>query len=354
MSVNAAIQKSLELCREPALALRDGSVAAWNRPAETMFRGISAGDAAGKWFPPALLREPGEDLVCAAELEGKSCTIRMIEAEELRLISVWPEEEPQRGILSDGVLVQLQSTLTSLQFAVSLLRGEAPQNAETLSIVRRSCYSLQRQIGNLQTITALREGSYFFRASLTELRELLRELCLAASDLMEEGPRLRCELPDAPVFAWLDRELFYLIVLNLLSNSYGHTPAEGEITVTLECNGSAAILTVADRGEGIPADVLGNVFRRYTQRATPEDLRPACSGGLGLYLASLAAQRHGGTMVVSSRPGEGATVTVSLPLGSGETRMQDVMQKDRPLSDLLLTEFSGLLKAARYEERWID
>jgi signal transduction histidine kinase len=107
------------------------------------------------------------------------------------------------------------------------------------------------------------------------------------------------------------------VLVNLLSNAVKFTPDGGRVTVTLQRGVEEARLTVADTGEGIPADFLPHVFERFAQAPRSPGTVP---GGLGLGLAIVRhlVERHGGKVTAES-PGErqGATFTVTLPLMDG-------------------------------------
>jgi cell cycle sensor histidine kinase DivJ len=102
------------------------------------------------------------------------------------------------------------------------------------------------------------------------------------------------------------------IVLNLVSNALKFTPAEGAVTVTLQAVGHVLELAVADTGLGIADEDLERLGQPYQQAGTEADR--AKGTGLGLSLVKALAGLHGGTMELKSRLGEGATVTVRLPV----------------------------------------
>jgi two-component system OmpR family sensor kinase len=105
-------------------------------------------------------------------------------------------------------------------------------------------------------------------------------------------------------------------VSNLLNNARRHTPAGTTVTVVLRTDErQAAILTVHDNGPGIPADLQANVFKRFT-RADASRTRDSGGSGLGLSLVQSITQGHGGTITVSSSPGN-TCFTVGLPWRPG-------------------------------------
>jgi signal transduction histidine kinase len=102
------------------------------------------------------------------------------------------------------------------------------------------------------------------------------------------------------------------VVVNLLSNAVKFTPRAGRVFVRLHTTPTEAVLTVADTGEGIPADFLPHVFEPFRQH----EAGSARHSGLGLGLAIVLrfVQLHGGSVSAhSDGPGRGAEFTIRLP-----------------------------------------
>jgi two-component system OmpR family sensor kinase len=109
-----------------------------------------------------------------------------------------------------------------------------------------------------------------------------------------------------------DEQRLKQVVVNLLSNARTHTPAGTPIIVTVRKDGDAALVTVADRGHGMPAEHAARVFERFF-RADPSRTRASGGSGLGLSIVAAIVEAHGGTVTVETNPGDGATFTVRLP-----------------------------------------
>ncbi len=119
------------------------------------------------------------------------------------------------------------------------------------------------------------------------------------------------ELPEEPVLVTGDGDRLHQVLSNLLTNARRHTPAGTRVVVGLRAEGRSAVLTVADDGPGIPADLLPGVFERFT-RADASRTRDSGGAGLGLALVEAIVSAHGGHVGVTSHPGE-TVFTVSLP-----------------------------------------
>ncbi|MGE5500919.1 MAG: sensor histidine kinase [Ignavibacteriales bacterium] len=143
-----------------------------------------------------------------------------------------------------------------------------------------------------------------------------REAVNAALRLMRvqadgAGVQLRGVLPSNPLPIDADRRALKQIVLNLVSNALKFTPKGGSVTVTAHGYDGVFELVVADNGVGIAKADLERIGRPYEQG---EAGRKSIGTGLGLSLVRAFAQLHGGEMSIESTLGEGATVTVRLPV----------------------------------------
>jgi light-regulated signal transduction histidine kinase (bacteriophytochrome)/CheY-like chemotaxis protein len=110
------------------------------------------------------------------------------------------------------------------------------------------------------------------------------------------------------------------VAANLLSNAVKFTPKGGRVQVFVERRDSSVDLTVADTGQGIPAEFLPHVFERFRQ-ADGAPSRKSSGLGLGLAIVRHIVELHGGTVVAYSEgTGRGATFTVRLPLSVATRR----------------------------------
>jgi signal transduction histidine kinase len=116
-----------------------------------------------------------------------------------------------------------------------------------------------------------------------------------------------------PAVGLFDRNRIGQLIDNLLENAAKYSPKGGDITTTIWCEDHTAHLAVADQGIGIPAEDLPHIFDRF-YRATNVNDRQFAGMGLGLFICRAIVEQHGGTITVQSRPGEGTTFHVALPV----------------------------------------
>ena len=110
-----------------------------------------------------------------------------------------------------------------------------------------------------------------------------------------------------------DRDRLEQVLGNLLENAVKYSPDGSDVTVTVEDRGDSLVTAVCDRGIGIPADELGQVFERF-HRGRQVSSTNYGGLGLGLYITRQIIERHGGSIWVESREGQGTTFYFSLPV----------------------------------------
>ncbi|GAB2882158.1 ATP-binding protein [Nocardioides pacificus] len=132
-----------------------------------------------------------------------------------------------------------------------------------------------------------------------------------------EGRELNIEvrLTDEPLVVRGDREKLERVMLNLASNAVKFTPDGGRIKIRAEQLVDAVELSVSDTGLGIPPDEQGLLFTRFFRSSIAEE-HAIQGSGLGLSIAATIVELHGGTIEVTSAPGEGSTFRVVLPQAS--------------------------------------
>lgn len=143
---------------------------------------------------------------------------------------------------------------------------------------------------------------------IIDLNALINNAALSLKLQLEQANNqlqleLAAELPPARA----DYDKIKQVIFNLLSNANRHTQ-DGVITICTNCSPSQKHLTVtvSDTGTGIEQEHLDNIFKRFYKAA------PTSVTGLGLAVCKQIIESHGGTIEITSSPGEGTTVTFTL------------------------------------------
>jgi signal transduction histidine kinase len=170
-----------------------------------------------------------------------------------------------------------------------------------------------RALGDL---ALLDEPEFRLKPMRLDLDEVLDDITLRfAERAARQGVALDFRpAGGAPLVAEVDVELFERALANLLDNALKHTPAGGRITVAAARETERVRVTVADTGAGIAAADLPHLFDRlYQARASVAPATSAEGKGLGLTIVKRIVELHRGDVAVGSSPGQGTTVTLTLP-----------------------------------------
>ncbi len=193
-----------------------------------------------------------------------------------------------------------------------------PVQRERVEIVARNGERLLKLVNTLLDFSRLEAGTLDAQYEPVDLAAYTAELAGAFSAAVERvGLRLDVDCPPLPEPVLVDREMWAKVVFNLLSNALKFT-FEGGIAVRLDAaeveGRPSARLVVTDTGTGIPLDQQESLFARFT-RVSGAASRSHEGSGIGLALVADLAAAHGGTVAVTSAPGEGSAFTVTVPLG---------------------------------------
>ncbi|MBN2707369.1 MAG: ATP-binding protein, partial [Deltaproteobacteria bacterium] len=119
--------------------------------------------------------------------------------------------------------------------------------------------------------------------------------------------------PEAAVEVNGDEEALHQAITNLLDNAIKYTPAGGRVMVQLESRSQEAIIRVTDTGIGIEPEDQERIFERF-YRVDKARSRELGGTGLGLSIVRHIIRSHQGRVRVESRPGNGSSFIINLPL----------------------------------------
>lgn len=215
---------------------------------------------------------------------------------------------------------ELRTPISVIVGYTDMLSDDALSDEERRGIVqrvRRTSHELLELIQATLDLSRLEGGRDGPRLELVAVHDLLRDMATDFAAIPREGgPVLRWE--EGPALECVsDPRKLRIIVKNLVENALKFTP-EGTVTVRYRTAPGRWELEVEDTGIGIPADQLGVIFEMFRQ-GDGSDRRSFGGVGLGLYLVRRLATQLGGSVRVTSTPGNGSVFTVVLPLGTVPT-----------------------------------
>ena len=217
------------------------------------------------------------------------------------------------GFAAD-VAHEIKNPLTSLRSAVETVsRIDNPeQQRKLMDIILADVQRLDRLISDISQASRVDAELSLQPAELHDILELLESW----STIFIQRHGLQSLVftgPNRPVRAAIHTTRIIQILDNLIANAMTFHKGEQPIEVGLKREKGFAVITVADRGKGLPEGKEEKIFQRfYTERPTEEGFGQ--HSGLGLSIARQIANAHGGSLTAANRPDGGAVFTLRLPL----------------------------------------
>ncbi|HEY7433083.1 MAG TPA: ATP-binding protein [Streptosporangiaceae bacterium] len=219
------------------------------------------------------------------------------------------QEQLRRDLVAD-VAHELRTPVAVLQAGhEALLDGVVEPTPGQLSSLRDEVLRLARMVDDLHTLAAAEAAALHLSRVPCDLAKIAAE----AADSMAaqfDTAGLTLERQLAPVTVLADAARLRQIIMNLLGNSLKFTPPGGRVTLGAGPAGARAELRVADTGSGISAAELPLIFDRFWRG---EAAAGVTGSGIGLAIVAELVRAHDGLIDVTSTPGRGTEVLVSLP-----------------------------------------
>jgi PAS domain S-box-containing protein len=228
------------------------------------------------------------------------------------------------GRLTAGVGHEVKNPINAIVVHLELLRSKIEPGAtglRHLDVIQSEIHRLDRVVQTLVDFSRPVE----LQIKEQDLRRIVSSvLMLATAELETRNITLVSEMPDYPVIAKIDADLFKQALLNIVINGAQAMNNGGELSVRLTEDGRTAWLKVRDQGEGIPDDIRPYIFDLYF--TTKRD-----GSGIGLATTYRILQLHNGQVDVESKPGVGTTFTLSVPLVNlPDSRLRGLLETNLP------------------------
>jgi len=210
---------------------------------------------------------------------------------------------------------ELRNPLGAISTAVHLLKlldPAAPESRNAVRVVERQTAHLARLVDDLLDVSRATAGKIVLQRRPLELAELVQRALTALAG-HERVARHTFSAQTDRVWVLADATRMEQVVTNLLENAAKYTPPGGNITVTVRREDGTAVLSIADTGVGMPADLVPRVFDLFVQGDRGLE-RTEGGLGVGLTLVRRIVELHGGSVEAASEgPGRGSRFTVRLP-----------------------------------------
>jgi two-component system sensor histidine kinase KdpD len=240
---------------------------------------------------------------------------RAVLAERAQREQVEIEAERLRTSLLSSVSHDLRTPLGVITGSASSLLDSGTSLSDTrrkelLQSIVDEAQRMNQLIGNLLEMIRLESGSLRVQKEWQPLEETVGVALIRLADRTEDHPvsvNLPPDLPLVPVDAVLLEQVF----INLVENAVKYTPAGTPIEITARPAEKSVLVTVADRGPGLPPGGEARVFEKFYRAAHGAT---ATGVGLGLTICRGIVLAHGGRIWAENRPGGGAAFHFTIPL----------------------------------------
>lgn len=183
---------------------------------------------------------------------------------------------------------------------------------EYLNVTRQQLGLLSDMVERILSMTRQEQEDYHLHLSGCNIKEMLGELVqnysLAFADKPEKKITFNPDVTPGDTVLYIDRFHFTHVLSNLIDNAIKYSGKEVIIEITVR----GKEITVTDNGIGIPSGTIRRVFDKF-YRVPTGNLHNVKGFGLGLYYTKLIVEKHGGTIVLNSKPGHGSTFKITLP-----------------------------------------
>ena len=277
------------LNHDPMLGIRDNKIVAFNPPAQELFGHLYSGKSAVSVVPDVLLIYGKASFAASVEIGMNQFSVNSSHIDNM-LVLVFSDTGAKNalGSLANDMLVgNMLSSLCDEKLAIDCVSSCLETNPDEklksyLSSLYHNYYLLQHSIINLHTALAISRGTLSCSIMELDLASLCSDAVSTISYVLRDyGIDLEFSTELGELLAYMDAWKIERLLLNLLSNSYAHTPRGGQIRVGLSVQGNNAVISVSDNGCGIEPETMQNIFTAYENKTSLSQTGKNTGGEIG-------------------------------------------------------------------------
>jgi len=241
------------------------------------------------------------------------------------------EIDKAKTVFFSNISHEFRTPLTLMLGPLENMLGNAADlhddHIANIESTHRNAMRLLRLVNTLLDFSRIEADRVQARFSPVNLSQLTTDISSAFRSVIENvGLKYNVSIKELSSKAYVDREMWEKIVLNLLSNAFKYT-LSGKIEIQLEEKNDSILLSVSDTGIGIPEKELPQLFNRF-YRVKNAGGRTYEGTGIGLSLVKELVELHNGTIDVESKEGVGSVFTVRIAAGKDHLPADQVLERN--------------------------
>jgi PAS domain S-box-containing protein len=183
------------------------------------------------------------------------------------------------------------------------------ERKEIVGLVKTAVARMNKMVDQVLLTSRLESGKFAFEPAPRNVADLLVQVAAEMDQAHPQSARIAMRCEGVEQDRLVDAKLVSHILVNLLGNALKYSPPDSAVTCTAAAEGERLLLSVTDRGIGIPAADLPRLFESFHRGTNVGNIQGT---GIGLHIVKECVELHRGTIEVQSTAGGGATFHVRL------------------------------------------
>jgi signal transduction histidine kinase len=228
------------------------------------------------------------------------------------LVDVDRQRKQLVGLVKNELSMPLRRVQYTLHNLSQGVLGDLTPKAEArLNLAVMDTDRVVRLIEDLLSIETMEGAKFDLNLEPISTSDLIAASTGSVKD-MAERHGIKLEIKDPKLKVVVDKDRIVQVLINFLSNAIKFSPKGEAVTVQVFKDESGIEIQVVDRGRGVPADKLQQIFQPF-QQVESSDQSEKGGTGLGLPISKTIVEQHGGTIGVTSQPNQGSVFWFKLP-----------------------------------------
>ncbi len=214
---------------------------------------------------------------------------------------------------------EFKTPISTIALSNNLIRksiesGNTTEVSKYQDMIAQENDKLRVQVERILQLAKLESGDFNINKTAVDLKKIIDECIKKYSLLLEQGNgKVTTSFNHGDQEIKLDSGFIKDAISNLIDNSIKYSKKEPNIKIETSVSHNKLMITVSDKGIGIPVDQQKQVLKKF-YRVPTGDLHDVKGFGLGLTYVDLIAKSHGGKLTIDSKPGFGSTFTIHIPV----------------------------------------